>query len=321
MSEKGINGLFLAIILTHIALVFYLLLFGANIEMNIVVNLLVSEGMIMIPSLVYLVIERTRVKHLATKECQAEPFTERMGFKKIKISTALMVVLFTFMVMPLTTLINAISMMFVDNAVLTMSEVLLEMPFIVTFFMVAIFAPFCEEFVFRGIIFKGYRKIGSAFASVLLSGILFGLMHLNFNQAGYALVIGIGMALLVEATGSIFSSMICHFVYNAQSVCIMFLVNHFMPDFYKNYDLLENSKPEEMYITISIYIVISAICTSIAACILWWLAKNEGRTVQLKQVLPSKANKGKSLFSVGLIIAMIIALAYMIWEVIFTSLI
>ena len=97
-------------------------------------------------------------------------------------------------------------------------------------------------------------------------------MHMNLNQACYAFVIGIAFALLVEATGSIFSSILCHFVFNAQSVCIMYMANYFMPQIYEEGSELAQSSTEELYITISVYIVIAAITTAIAYCILSWIA-------------------------------------------------
>ena len=58
-------------------------------------------------------------------------------------------------------------------------------------FFVGILAPVCEEVVFRGAIFGGMKKEGNIFKAVMVSGLLFGLLHMNINQASYAFVIGI----------------------------------------------------------------------------------------------------------------------------------
>ena len=325
MERKAINRLFLAIILIHLIVVCILVKTSFMTDMGIITNLILSESMIMVPGLIYLLIYSANKKKAINIQMQSETETEsiceRLGFKKIKMSTFFMLILFTFMIMPLTTLLNAITMLFVDNTVLFMSGQVLTQPFIVMLFMVAMFGPFCEEFVFRGIIYGGYRKEGSLFSAVILSGLLFGLMHMNLNQACYAFVIGIAFALLVEATGSIFSSILCHFVFNAQSVCIMYMANYFMPQIYEEGSELAQSSTEELYITISVYIVIAAITTAIAYCILSWIAKNEGRTEQLKKALPSKTRKGKNLWSIALVAGIVLSVAYMAFEIVLTRLI
>ena len=50
--------------------------------------------------------------------------------------------------------------------------------------------------------------------AALMSGLLFGCFHLNINQALYAFVMGIVFAYMVEATGSLWSSVIAHFAVN-----------------------------------------------------------------------------------------------------------
>ena len=50
-----------------------------------------------------------------------------------------------------------------------------------------------------------------------MSGLIFGLMHLNFNQFSYGFVLGVIFAAVVEASGSIYASMAIHFLINFQS--------------------------------------------------------------------------------------------------------
>ena len=53
-----------------------------------------------------------------------------------------------------------------------------------------------------------------------MSGLVFGMFHLNINQFAYALVSGVIFAYMAEATGSIWSSVIAHFVVNSYSITI-----------------------------------------------------------------------------------------------------
>ncbi len=84
--------------------------------------------------------------------------------------------------------------------------------------------PACvEEFLFRGVLFSTYKK-SRMLPAIFLSGFLFGCMHMNLNQFIYAFALGVYLAFLVEATGSIFSSMVAHFTLNATSVVMTFLL-------------------------------------------------------------------------------------------------
>ena len=89
--------------------------------------------------------------------------------------------------------------------------------------MLAVIPPLVEELIFRGIFFGSYRKAGMTGAA-LMSGLLFGCFHLNINQALYAFVMGIVFAYMVEATGSLWSSVIAHFAVNTYSIGIVQLL-------------------------------------------------------------------------------------------------
>lgn len=189
MKSKKANWLFLVVILVHIAVVFLLFAVGDRITFSIIANFLVSEGIIIVPAVLFLLPMGKR-------------FNETLGFHKIKISTLLMIILFTLLIMPLVTVLNALSMFFTDNAVVAMQDDIVGVPFVVMWLLIGVYGPFCEEFVFRGMLYGGYKKSGKIIGAVLLSSMAFGLMHMNFNQALYAFAIGILLAMLVEATGA-----------------------------------------------------------------------------------------------------------------------
>ena len=188
-----------------------------------------------------------------------------MGFRKIKLTSVFMIILFTFLAMPLTTVINAISMLFVDNTVLLISEDILDIPFFVMLLIIGIIGPLSEELVFRGVVYQGYKKSGTVLQSLLLSALLFALMHMNFNQAAYALVIGVILILLVEATGSLWASIIFHVVFNTQQVCVMYLYEDIVPAGGLQ-GAQEQITTELMIMTISVYSVIAAVTTPCLLC-------------------------------------------------------
>ena len=80
-------------------------------------------------------------------------------------------------------------------------------------FYAALLPSICEELIFRGIITNGLKKYGTITA-VVLSSVLFALMHQNLQQLIYQLFLGGVMAYIVLKTGSIIYTMLLHFFNN-----------------------------------------------------------------------------------------------------------
>lgn len=148
--------------------------------------------------------------------------------------------------------------------------------------------------------------------AMLLSSMIFALMHMNFNQAAYAFVIGIAMVLLMEATGSIWSSILVHVTFNTQQVCLMYLVD------YGEQQLMEAQEAltaDMMILAISVYLIIAAVTTSLAGCVLAWIAKNEKREDNLRAIWRTrKFKKEGKVITVPLLIAIVIVFFFMSLE-------
>ena len=99
---------------------------------------------------------------------------------------------------------------FVDNTSAELATTMGQENLFLNILFVALLPAFVEEFVFRGVFYQTYRK-SSMKAALVLSGLLFGCMHMNFNQFLYTFVFGMILVFMMEATGSIVTSMICHF--------------------------------------------------------------------------------------------------------------
>lgn len=82
---------------------------------------------------------------------------------------------------------------------------------------------FVEETLYRGIIFTAFRK-RSVLTGIVISALCFGLMHMNFNQMLYAIYLGVIFALIVEATGSLVSTMILHMLFNAVNTVYVYIL-------------------------------------------------------------------------------------------------
>ncbi|MGN1149023.1 MAG: lysostaphin resistance A-like protein [Lachnospiraceae bacterium] len=309
MNAKKSGWLFFAIIVIYIGTSFALSIFAADIKLSFEFSTFLSEALIWVPALLCFAI------------CRVNP-VKFCHFRKMHVSTALMTVLFAFMAMPAATLTNIISMFFVENEVNLMSGSMLEAGFPLMFLCVAVYAPLSEELVFRGALFQGYRQSASPLKAILISSLLFGLMHLNFNQAGYAFVLGVIMALLVEATGSIWSSFILHMTVNARSVVLLFLTDKmtgFAQDMAGADGLMENMNTavtnKELFMMLCFEILVAVVCLPIAGCILVWIAKREGRLDKLQALWPER--KSGKVWTVATALSVIICIGFMVWSVVY----
>lgn len=79
-----------------------------------------------------------------------------------------------------------------------------------------------EEYVFRGVILQSLRRYGDLFA-LIVSSIIFSLLHANFVQIPYTLVFGFLMGYFALKTSSLWVCMVIHFINNGMAVAFEFL--------------------------------------------------------------------------------------------------
>ena len=85
---------------------------------------------------------------------------------------------------------------------------------------IAVLPAILEEVVVRGIIMQPLRRFGDKFA-IVASALIFGIMHGNMVQIPYTIVAGLFMGYLAIATGSLWPSIILHFINNFYSVAVV----------------------------------------------------------------------------------------------------
>ncbi len=131
--------------------------------------------------------------------------------------------------------INVLSQLVTPNVVSNhMIPLIMEYPFPIAFFVIAITPAICEELIYRGVLYRNYRKSGIV-VGVLLSGFLFGIMHMNLNQFSYAFVLGILLALAIEITGSMLPVMFLHLYINGRSVVVVHVVVRYLSGLRERY--------------------------------------------------------------------------------------
>ncbi len=85
----------------------------------------------------------------------------------------------------------------------------------------AVLPAICEETLHRGMLLKGNSQMGMK-KSIIISGLLFGLLHLNIEQFFYASIIGLFLGYICWCCNSIYPCIIVHFMNNALSVFLSF---------------------------------------------------------------------------------------------------
>jgi membrane protease YdiL (CAAX protease family) len=85
---------------------------------------------------------------------------------------------------------------------------------IATFLMMVIAAPIFEELVYRGIILDGLLKRYSPFTAILVSSVLFGLIHLNPWQFVAGFIVGLFAGWVYYKTRNLTLTMILHATIN-----------------------------------------------------------------------------------------------------------
>jgi len=85
---------------------------------------------------------------------------------------------------------------------------------ILTIISVVIVAPFAEEFLFRGIIYKTLNKNISVVWSIIIQALLFGVFHANLIQGAYATLMGILFGYATYKTKSLWPAIIMHITNN-----------------------------------------------------------------------------------------------------------
>lgn len=85
---------------------------------------------------------------------------------------------------------------------------------LLTLLAIGIFAPIAEEILFRGAIYNLFKDNIGKYVALIISSVLFALIHFNLYQASYTLFIGFFLGIILMKTGSLWLPIIFHIVYN-----------------------------------------------------------------------------------------------------------
>ncbi len=100
--------------------------------------------------------------------------------------------------------------------------------FAVFAFCICVIAPITEEYIFRDLLLKPLRAYGDTTAAIV-TGLLFGLYHGNFDQFAYAALLGFFYSVIAIRYNSIIPTVILHSANN-----ILVTISNYLPEAVKN---------------------------------------------------------------------------------------
>ena len=166
----------------------------------------------LLPAIIYLLLTKSS-------------FKETLKLNKLELKNILLIILLAFIVQPIMTFFSLISTFFFNNEIGAFITEITSTPYILLLALVALLPAITEEITIRGIVLSGYDD-KNKYVAAIITGLFFGILHLDPQQFLYATVLGFIMALAVRITNSIFASMIIHFIVNGTSVTMAKIANY-----------------------------------------------------------------------------------------------
>lgn len=93
--------------------------------------------------------------------------------------------------------------------------------FILALFHIALVPAVAEEVLFRGYILRAFEKSWGIFAAIIVSGLIFGLFHVQLGNILPLATLGILFAAVTWLSGSIWPAVVAHFVNNGAAVLMV----------------------------------------------------------------------------------------------------
>jgi uncharacterized protein len=82
--------------------------------------------------------------------------------------------------------------------------------------------PFAEELFFRGVIYKWLRDSWGIWPGVIISSLIFGIVHVDISVVVAAFFLGIILALVYEYTRSLWSAVLIHVINNSVKIALLY---------------------------------------------------------------------------------------------------
>ena len=257
MKIKWGNRILLLTIVMMIGIQFFMMFMGIYDTMTIVMG---SQLFVLLVPLI------------GSKICGVK-LRETFRIRSIRPVSLVFIFLIAFCSFPIISLLNVLSMFFVENEVAGVAMDMYPHGLFLSMLVMAVMPAVGEEVLMRGVIYRSYQRKSPIFA-LFASAVIFGLIHMNFNQMPYAIFLGIIMVLLIEATDSILSSMFLHFLINGFST----MAGYFTANIVET-QVQSTSSP--WIVQIMPYVILSAIMVPALIFLMLALFRINGRKIKV----------------------------------------
>ena len=147
-------------------------------------------------------------------------FTNFLKFEPLEPINVLIIMGIAFLIQPALMFVSGLTGLFFPNVIGDVVAEFMAYPFWLVLLAIAVTPAIVEELVFRGYIQAQYEELGIKKAAII-SGLFFGIIHLNMQQFFYAFIAGIIFAYIVYYTKNIVSGILAHFMLNASQLLML----------------------------------------------------------------------------------------------------
>ena len=172
-------------------------------------------------------------------------------------------------------------------------------------------AGICEEFLFRGVIQRGFERFG-AVTSVLLAAFLFSLTHLDFQKIFGTFMLGALIGFIVYRSNSLYAGMFGHFTNNSLAVLIGFIAAKLTdllknagfqmpeaaaePDLSQYFETLSRMPKMQMLVAAFLYGFVFLVIIMIFAALVYAFIKTTRGKAETVRASQAEAGKGRLLW-------------------------
>ena len=256
----------------------------------------------LIPAIIYLLVTKSS-------------FKDTLKLNKLHWQDTLLIILLGFIVQPVMTFFSLISTFFFNNEVGSFIYEITSTPYILLLALVAVLPSITEEVTLRGVVLSGYEN-KNKYVAAAITGLFFGIFHLNAQQFLYATVLGFIFSLVVRITNSIYASMIIHFIVNGTSVTIAKISKIITESLPSNNDAVEftlkNITSQEKLFLVITYGIIAVIFSIFVFLIIYALEKiNNKRRIKDDTILIKDDSIKERTINIPFILIIVVYIVFM----------
>lgn len=258
----------------------------------------------LVPATVYIILTKSSVKNT-------------LKLNKLYFKDILLIILLAFLCQPIMSFFSIITAFFFNNEIGAFITQINSTPYLILLSLVALLPAITEECTIRGVVLSGYEN-KNMYLAAMVTGLFFGIFHLDPQQFLYTTVLGFILALVVRITNSIFASAIIHFIINGTSVTASKLLNSIPQSttiLEGNMDLSLRALPiNEKIIMFVVYGVIALIFATFVYMIIKKLEELNIRrgvlTEERKEIIKDK----DSIINIPFILIIVVYIAFMFYK-------